>query len=69
VKKVAKAKPPKGQPQYDAGGDGAYFAMTTNERLGYFGLYDDFYQAARARNREGMIAALRGQSSISETLK
>jgi hypothetical protein len=57
---AAATKPPKGQPQYDAGGDGAHLAMTTNERLGYFGLSDDYDQAARARDREGMIAALKG---------
>lgn len=55
-----KEKAPKGHPQYEAGGPDAYLAMTTNERLGYFGLLEDFERAAKARDRDGMIAALQG---------
>lgn len=53
-------KPPKGEPQYEAGGANAHLGMTTNERLGYFGLLEDFERSAKARDRDGMIAALQG---------
>lgn len=43
-----------------ARGADAHLGMTTNERLGYFGLLEDFERAAKARDRDAMVAALQG---------
>ena len=59
-RKVVKPPPPKGEPQYKARGDDAHLAMTTNERLMYFGLLEDFDRARNAGDRDGMVAALKG---------